>query len=179
MPDGALTADQEKTKPYSPLWEYNHNNVFTVYRIYYRGIVVDPKIFPPVAPREVEVPAKKTEAAEQVEASDVGGSASSLLVSDLTINPPVKAKPVELSDEERRAILKEVKDHTELLREFEGVIPDDELAARKRALYAALPPVPPPAGKKQKKGAKVAAAASDAAKKSTAMEEEDWDEVAV
>jgi hypothetical protein len=48
-------------------------------------------------------------------------------------------KPVELSDEERRAILKEVKDHTELLREFAGVIPDDELAARKRALYAALP----------------------------------------
>jgi hypothetical protein len=90
-----------------------------------------------------------------------------------------KAKSVALTNEERRAILKEVKDHTKLLREFVGIIPDDELAKRKRALYAALPPVPPPAGKKQKKVAQVAEAANGAVAKTTSMDEEDWDEVAM
>jgi len=174
MPDGSLIPGHEFPKPYSPMWEYNHNNVFTVYRIYYRGTVVDPNIFPPVAPREVEVPVKKTD----IPAVDGGGGGgvSSLPLAGLTIKPD-KAKPVELTDEERREILKEVKDHTELLREFVGVIPDDELAQRKRALYAALPPVPPPAGKKRKKVVKEIA--SDAAAKSAVKDEEDWDEVGV
>jgi hypothetical protein len=178
VPDGSLTMGLESPRPYSPMWEFNHNNVFTVYRIYYRGIVIDPKIFPPVAPKVVEVPTKKTDPVLAVEASGAVGSAISLPISDLAINRD-KAKSVALTDEERRAILKEVKDHTELLREFVGVVPDDELAERKRALYAALPPVPPPAGKKRKKVAQVAEAANGAVAKTTSMDEEDWDEVAV
>jgi hypothetical protein len=43
-----------------------------------------------------------------------------------------------MSGEERMAILKEVEAHLGLLKEFVGVIPDDELAERKRALYAML-----------------------------------------
>ena len=83
--------------------------------------------------------------------------ASSTSTSSLTNS---KAKFVELSDEERRALLKEVKDHTELLREFVGIIPDNELAERKRALYAALPAVPLPSSsrKKQRKRSSLAGA---------------------
>jgi hypothetical protein len=157
------------------MWEYNHNNVFSVYRIYYRGTSLDPEIFPPVAPREVLVPMKKTDPPPAAVAGGSGVSAPSLPPAGLAVKVE-KAKSVELTDEERRALLKEVKDHTELLREFVGVVPDDELAERKRALYAALPPVPPPNGKKQKKIAK--ATSADAAK-TASMKDEDSDEVAV
>ena len=51
----------------------------------------------------------------------------------------------DITDEEWRAVLKEVKDHIDLLKQFEGVVPDEELSKRKQALYLALPPVPPPA----------------------------------
>jgi hypothetical protein len=46
--------------------------------------------------------------------------------------------------DERRRLLREVKDHLEILKEFEGIVPADELAQRKRALFLALPPAPPP-----------------------------------
>jgi hypothetical protein len=46
--------------------------------------------------------------------------------------------------DERRRLLREVKEHLEILKEFEGVVPADELAQRKRALFLALPPAPPP-----------------------------------
>ena len=165
------------------MWEYNHNNVFSVYRIYYRGIAVDPDIFPPVAPREVEVPTKKTDPAPAqapaaaAVAVAVAATSGAARVSAPSLPPPVavksdKVKSVELSDEERRALLKEVKDHTELLREFVGVVPDDELAERKRALYAALPPVPPPDGKKQKK-------TKTSVAKTTSVDAEDLDEIHV
>jgi hypothetical protein len=163
------------------MWEYNHNNVFSVYRIYYRGIAVDPNIFPPVAPREVEVPTKKTDpapapapAAVAVAVAGAGVSAPSLPPAGLAVKSD-KVKSVELTNEERRALLKEVKDHTELLREFVGVVPDDELAERKRALYAALPPLPPPDGKKQKKAKTTSAAVA----KTSSMDAEDLDEIPV
>lgn len=62
----------------------------------------------------------------------------------------------DITDEERRALLKEVKDHTELLKEFEGIIPQEELIQRKKALYLALPPVPPPSHLSFGKGRRVA-----------------------
>ncbi len=40
---------------------------------------------------------------------------------------------------ERRALLKEIKDHLDILNEFKGVIPESELADQKRKLYATLP----------------------------------------
>jgi len=100
----------------------------------------------------------------------------------MTVNSGENRNNGEVSEEERRALLQEVKDHTELLKEFEGIIPDEELAKRKRALCAALPPgnmspeilamllTPAGGGKKQKKKATVAtiAAAIHAATKPAA-----------
>jgi len=47
-----------------------------------------------------------------------------------------------LTAETRRELLKEVRDHLDLLKEFEGVVPKEELESRKRELFAALPPAP-------------------------------------
>merc|ERR1719223_218929 len=156
----------ENTKPHPPMWEYNHNNAFTVYRVYYRGLNLDENIFDPEPPRIVDVPRKKPE--------DWGTRDGETV---LTLTSDVHTIDIGLSVEERRAMLKEVKDHTELLKDFEGVIPDEEIAERKRALYAALPPVPPPAGgvrrpkQQNKKKARVQAL--------KAMEEENgWERLA-
>jgi hypothetical protein len=45
----------------------------------------------------------------------------------------------------RLKLLSEVKEHLDLLKQFEGVISPEELAERKRKLYQALPPAPPAA----------------------------------
>lgn len=138
--------------------------------MYYRGCLLDPDIFAPIAPREVEIPESKPNV---VAVTSVETNAESLCVEDLTNG---KAKFVELSDEERRALLKEIKDHTELLKEFVGVIPDDELNERKRVLYASLPPVPfhSTSRKKQRGKASVAGAVKstlDEGKDPIALEE--------
>lgn len=140
--------------------------------MYYRGCSLDPDIFAPIAPREVEIPESKPNV---VAVTAVETNAESLCVEDLT-KQNFKAKIVELSDEERRALLNEIKVHTELLKEFVGVIPDDELAERKRVLYASLPPVPfhSASRKKQRKCASVAGAVKstmEEGKDSIALEE--------
>jgi hypothetical protein len=61
---------------------------------------------------------------------------------------PLKAAAVaqdsELTTEKRRVVLNEVREHLELLKEFEGVVPEEELKKRKLALFFALPDAPPP-----------------------------------
>ena len=49
-----------------------------------------------------------------------------------------------LTIEERRGVLHEVREHLELLKEFEDVVPEEELKKRKRELFLALPCAPPP-----------------------------------
>lgn len=71
---------------------------------------------------------------------------------------------IELSSEERMAILKEVETHLELLKEFVGVVPEDELANRKKALYAVLPTIPPDASDPKKKQSRLAIATTASAK---------------
>ena len=52
--------------------------------------------------------------------------------------------------DDRRSTLKEVREHLDLLKEFEGVISQDELIKRKRELFLALPPAPPPSTKRSR-----------------------------
>jgi hypothetical protein len=132
------------------MWEFNHNNVFTVYRVYYRGLTVDEDLFPAIPSRVVDVPDNKQDNFREtpINAASITGSdaAPTASMSNMSLNPGKRGKNnAEMTDEKRRAMLKEVKDHTELLESFRGVIPDEELNERKRALYAALPPVPTPA----------------------------------
>lgn len=62
-----------------------------------------------------------------------------------------KAQPEILDTYDRGRLLEEVKEHLELLKQFEGVIPDEDIASRKRELFLALPLPPPPAAKRSKK----------------------------
>lgn len=52
------------------------------------------------------------------------------------------AKKAEDDDEDRRLTVQEVREHLELLKEFEGIIPQEEIAQRKRDLFLSLPAVP-------------------------------------
>jgi len=168
------------------MWEYNHNNIFTVYRIFFRGFTLDADIYPAVPPRIVEVPETKpgkgNPTAREIESlraarKAAGGRGDSMDGTTLIPLANMSIKPApEPSVQERWALLKEVsatvKDHMDLLKEFDGVISRDELIKRKRSLFAALPPVPPPGGtKKQKVVAKGGAAGL------APMEEEDWEKV--
>lgn len=145
-------------RPHPANWEYRHNNVFTVYRIYYRGTRLDPNIFPSTSPKVVEVP---------LGTAVPGAPAGTPLVGAPPAPAPPKPSVIdeikELSNDQRRAILKEVKEHTEILNSFVGLIPDEEMAAKKRALYELLPPVPisleQAAKRKRKRRTKVTAAA--------------------
>jgi transposase-like protein len=60
------------------------------------------------------------------------------------------AQDSEPTVEKRRGVLNEVREHLELLKEFEGVVPEEELKKRKRALFLALPDAPPPFERKAK-----------------------------
>jgi len=47
-------------RPHPPLWEFNNNKVaLTIYRIYYRGDVVDPNISLPTCPAAIPAPNKR------------------------------------------------------------------------------------------------------------------------
>jgi len=54
--------------------------------------------------------------------------------------------------EERRKVLREVKEHLDLLKEFEGAVPEEDLRKKKRELFMALPSAPPPRSKEDEEG---------------------------
>ena len=52
----------DKTGEQRPIfWEFNRMPIFAIYRVFYRGLEMDPGIFPAVAPRIVDVPPKRPE----------------------------------------------------------------------------------------------------------------------
>lgn len=77
-------------------------------------IRLDDRPFVPIS--AVMVPNKKPANMRKVSATDGAGVSN---VASIT---------ADLSVDDRRAMLQEVKDHTLLLKEFEGIIPEEELA---------------------------------------------------
>lgn len=145
------------------------------FRLYYRGDHLDPSFPEAIAPREIIVPAEKPRANVdttpyyiQVNGKKSGGSSSTPLRS----GPPVASlggilqhaddddePPLDVAaligetnpTEDRRKILKEVREHLDILKEFEGIISDEDLAKRKRELFLALPSAPPSLGSPSKR----------------------------
>eukprot|EP00549_Striatella_unipunctata_P025359 CAMPEP_0118675432 /NCGR_PEP_ID=MMETSP0800-20121206/1448_1 /TAXON_ID=210618 ORGANISM="Striatella unipunctata, Strain CCMP2910" /NCGR_SAMPLE_ID=MMETSP0800 /ASSEMBLY_ACC=CAM_ASM_000638 /LENGTH=133 /DNA_ID=CAMNT_0006570753 /DNA_START=173 /DNA_END=574 /DNA_ORIENTATION=- len=123
--------------------------------MYYLGEIVDPNIPLAQPPKEIVVPANKPEGPDHnphnylvygiPKPEDIGdedekpGSINHVAFGEDSDSP-----------ESRRKTLKEVREHLDLLKEFEGVISDEELVKRKRELFLALPPAPPPVAKKLK-----------------------------
>jgi hypothetical protein len=119
------------------------------YRLYYKGGKLDPDFPPPIPPQEIVVPAEKPKGGSQpfFIAMNKAGDHATDGHRDTTVHDSDLAAIAgdEQQPEERRMVLKEVREHLELLKEFEGVISQDELNKRKRDLFMALPPAPPAA----------------------------------
>lgn len=151
-----------------PNWGHAHNHCLLCFRLYYKGDVLDPDFPEPVPPKNIVVPAimpkevtvsriKQESEADSAVASTNGPRRSSNgppvhPVASIAVTP---AAPSPTLGDERRKILQEVKDHLALLKEFEGLAPQEELDQRKRDLYAAMPPAPPPFGSNKKNRASV------------------------
>ena len=185
--------DNAKETPVPSSWEYSHISVFLAYRMYYDGEAIATDLPPPIDPNPSrKVPRKKPKeypppplvsgALPSVDGGD--GNVSDELqayAGQLDSVSPVRGRTRGIDDTARRAMLKEVKDHLDVIKDLEGIMPAAEAEQRKRALYAAMPPPPGPYKRartaiatapvpaavasppKKKKAAKVAAAAAAAA----------------
>ena len=121
-------------------WAHGHNHVLLTFRLYYNGDKLDPTFPAPIPPRIINVPQERPR--------EDPDSKKGLLTSPRLpggFAPGMVAMPVPLDPlEQRRKILTEVREHLDLLKEFEGIISEEDLAQRKRDLFRALPPAPPP-----------------------------------
>lgn len=109
--------------------------------MYFINGQIDPNLPPARVPRAIPIPTERPRpnAATQAEHHDVTGAELAAIVSD----------EQKASVEERRAVLSEVREHLDLLKDFAELIPEEELNKRKRELFLALPDAPPPAVRKQ------------------------------
>jgi hypothetical protein len=129
------------------------------YRMYFRGNELDPTFPPPNPPKPIYVAAEKlpsimySVAPEQAtptpSLAPIPNSATKLKPAPKTLQLPDDKKR-SVGADDRRLMLNEVREHMELLKEFEGIIPDEELVKRKQELFLAMPPAPPPAKRAKK-----------------------------
>lgn len=123
--------------------------------MYYRYDHLDLSFPPPVSPREIVVPMSREKPVpihiQKVPPTGIhfGDDSSAhgvqMLLNESTATAKMPARPPPTEEQrmsERRMALQEVREHLELLKEFEGVVSDEELASRKRELFLALPPAP-------------------------------------
>ncbi|KAL3913681.1 MAG: hypothetical protein SGARI_000533 [Bacillariaceae sp.] len=131
-----------KKDPFPLRWEFTHNHTLVTYKMYYnKGSNLD-KTFPAPQHREIVLPQNKP--AGGWDAYNGPGPARSPAFPH---QPPAAAAvgttPSSLPQDNRMQMLKEVREHMDLLKHFEGVVDAESLNKRKRELFAAMPPAPP------------------------------------
>lgn len=140
-------------------WSHAHNNAILCYRVYYRGDELDSTFPPPRPPKDIYIAAEKP--ASMVASPSDTTSVPAVASVPALAKPKAGSTPGSGADnavkkgntpDDRRLMLKELREHLDLLKEFEGVIPAEDLARRKRELFLAMPPAPPPLPKRAKKG---------------------------
>lgn len=139
-------------RPYSEVWEYTHIHYFLAFKMYYVGRTInidmppacDPnpeRVVPADNPLEIEYgnpnpPGRKRKLQDSLPLTPVD-------YIHLNHNSTVDYPEVLVAGvKERRALLKEVKDHMDLLKEFEGLVPNGELKRQRKDLFMSLPPIP-------------------------------------
>mmetsp|Transcript_9678 Transcript_9678/g.16103 ORF Transcript_9678/g.16103 Transcript_9678/m.16103 type:complete len:303 (+) Transcript_9678:156-1064(+) len=153
-------------------WSHAHNNAIMCYRMYFRGDELNTAFPTPMPPKELYIATDKpasmatamtpsSVAAMSVTSSLASPQAPVLVTAKLLKATPAASEetaPKEAADnksdappEDRRLVLKEVREHLDLLKEFDGIIPAEDLVKRKRELFLAMPPAPPPAAAKRPK----------------------------
>jgi hypothetical protein len=126
--------------------EHAHNHVIMAYKMYYRFDFLDPTFPMPVSPREIVIPEERPTKINKP--SPRAGSVANGMSSATDDEPQVDVAELlgegKAMVEDRRKVMQEVREHLELLKEFDGVISEEDLAKRKRELFLALPGAPPP-----------------------------------
>jgi len=150
-----------KGKPYPVGWEHAHNNVIMTYRMCFCGADPDPDLPPPEPFKEVVVPAARPSETGpdsnyyvrmQGEIYPTGTpAAAGVIALHPSASPGPEGRPAVESAEDRMAILKEVRAHLDLLNDFAGIVPQEQLVKRKRELFRALPRAPPSVGERSVK----------------------------
>lgn len=127
------------------------------YRLYYKGDDLDPDFpasticpdmqLPQEPPRKTRSSVNPT-IATPPRAGDRPFSAKAKLTPNAEADEPAIDVAAILGEidkpaQERRLQLQEVRQHLDLLKEFEGAISEEELTRRKRELFLSLPPAPP------------------------------------
>ena len=138
-------------------WCHAHNNAFMCYRMYFRGNELDPTFPPPNPPKPIFVAAEKLTSIvynSLPEQPTPDTSLATIPNNETKLKPAPKIVPDDkkrsVGADERRLMLNEVREHMELLKEFDGIIPHEELVKRKQELFLAMPPAPPPAKRAKK-----------------------------
>ena len=153
-------ANKGKEVPWT--YEYTHNHCLTAFRLYYDGDKLDPKFpapalcadmsIPTDPPKRRSHPPKAGEMGAIVPAPAVKLGVATVASVDDADEPAIDMAAILGADkpaEDRRQLLQEVRQHLDILKEFEGVISEEEIARRKRELFRSLPPAPsPPVAKK-------------------------------
>lgn len=155
----STTGEEVGKKPIN--WEHSHNHLIMAYKLYYDCLSLDPTFPEAQLATEIVVPHEKpTKPGDVVDmhnstASAAGGHVRQGIFTSASAKPPPgttlsgrrpAATTTEVeSSEERCAIIQEVKEHMDLLKQFEDIIPSSVLAKRKQLLYDALPSPPPTA----------------------------------
>lgn len=150
--------------------------------MYYDRDELDPT-FPPAIPiKDVVVPAARPKPGEEpgyMVHIDPESNEDGIAVAHQGGLEGAKLQGVEIvpmprePDEQRMAILKEVRTHLDLLNDFVGIIPLDLLNKRKRQLFQALP-APPPSAVLRSTAAKRAKPSSDSSDGEGAAESNEY-----
>ena len=134
-------------KPAPPNWEFTHDNNFLAYRMFYVGDENDSTIPAAIDPNPGRVlPTQRPDDDDELDEfvkkrrrdSEDLMDPTGQMVDDRRNSTRMLPAP------KRRALLKEVKEHLEILREFEGanIVPEEDLRKRKLQLFYSLPDVP-------------------------------------
>lgn len=137
-------------KPAPSNWEFTHDNNFLAYRMFYTGDDYDKTIPPAIDPNPGRVlPTQRPDDDDDLDefvkkrrrdSEDLNDATSQTVSEDHKHGSHTRMLPAP----KRRALLKEVKEHLEILREFEGadIVPEAELRKKKLQLFYSLPDVP-------------------------------------
>jgi len=152
-----------------PNWQHAHNNAIMCYCLYYRGDQLDTTFPVPRPPKIIYVATEKPITTAAALLAPVAGppplsntTMPTLMIANKSVDEQVDGKDRsesgdkvndkdgEVKSESRMLLLEEVRQHLDILKEFEGVIPEEDLSRRKRELFLAMPSAPPPHSKRQK-----------------------------
>lgn len=114
------------------------------YRMNYHGTNLDPNLPHPAPFKDVVVPNAKPREDDPAYLLKMPGDSEQG-------NTTALSQQVKESAEDRLAMLQEIRAHMDLLNDFVGIIPQEQLHKRKRELYLAMPNTPPTASERAKR----------------------------